>query len=48
MAQHQLGRTLKDDEVKALVAFLRTLTADLPKEEFKLAEQEAQRARRGT
>ena len=31
MAKYQLGRTLKDDEVAAVVAFLKSLTGELPK-----------------
>ena len=30
MADHQLGKTLPDDQVKSIVAFLKTLTADAP------------------
>jgi cytochrome c peroxidase len=31
MARYQLGRTLKDDEVAAIVAFLKSLTGELPR-----------------
>ena len=30
MAKHQLGKTLKDSEVEDVVAFLRSLTGELP------------------
>ena len=35
MAQHQLGKQLKADEVASIVTFLRTLTGEIPAEYIK-------------
>lgn len=36
MADIQLGKTLKDDEVRAITAFLRSLTGEIPKDALEL------------
>jgi cytochrome c peroxidase len=35
MAEYQLGRQLKDDEIASIVTFLRTLTGEIPAEYVK-------------
>ncbi len=35
MAKHQLGKTLQGEEVASVIAFLKTLTGDLPMDYIK-------------